>query len=95
MIAANQQRMVVESQSNPLAETPKIDYNKIMNGGAREEIIQAMKDYSFFYIVNIPNFDPQAELDVMEQFFSQSQETKEKYASIKNNPNNANILRGT
>ena len=96
MISVNQQKMIVkENQFNPLNDTPKIDYRKIMNGGAREEILQAMRDYSFFYILNIPNFDPQAEMDAMKTFFSLPKELKEKYASVKNNPDNSNVLRGS
>ena len=86
--------MVKDTLQNPLANAPKLDYTRIMNGGAREEILQSMKDYAFFYIVNIPNFDPQGEVDVMENFFNQPQEVKEKYASIKNNSSNSNVLRG-
>nr|AIW06469.1 putative isopenicillin-n-synthase [Thalassocalyce inconstans] len=86
--------MVKMEKRNPLLDVPKLDYNKIMNGSARDEILQAMKDYAFFYIVNIPKFDPHAEIDVMRRFFNQPREVKESYASVKHNPSNNNVLRG-
>ena len=92
MILADWKNMVIIE--NPLGNTPKLDYTTIMNGGAKDEILHAMQEYAFFYIVNIPNFDPQAEIEVMKAFFSQPQDIKEKYASNKNNPSNSNVLRG-
>ena len=83
-----------DTSENPLLYAPKLDYTKIMNGGAREEILRAMQDYSFFYIVNIPHFDPLGEVAVMETFFNQPQGVKEKYGSVKHNPRNSNVLRG-
>ena len=85
---------MVASSENPLADTPKLDYKAIMTGEARERILQAMQEYAFFYIVNIPNFDPNAEMDAMEQFFSEPQDIKEKYATVGNNPKNSNVIRG-
>lgn len=86
--------VVIKQQINPLVGTPRLDYTQIMNGGAREDILKAMRDYSFFYIINIPDFDPKAEVDVMKSFFSMSQNQKDRYASAKNNPCNSNVLRG-
>nr|AIW06468.1 putative isopenicillin-n-synthase [Lampocteis cruentiventer] len=85
---------MVKSISNPLTDVPKLDYNKIISGNARDDILQAMKDYAFFYIVNIPNYDPQAEIEVIKRFFSEPQEIKERYASAKHNPRNTNVFRG-
>ena len=79
---------------NPFADTPKLEYTDIMSGQAGGEILQALREYSFFYITNIPNFDPQDELNLMKSFFNKPEEVKEKYATLGNNPKNSNIIRG-
>nr|AIW06454.1 putative isopenicillin-n-synthase [Ctenophora sp. W WRF-2014] len=80
--------------SNPLSNVPKFNYQDILDGSAREDIIQAMQQYAFFYIINIPGFDAHAEVEAIKAFFSLPQAVKERCASIKHNANNTNILRG-
>nr|AIW06458.1 putative isopenicillin-n-synthase [Bathocyroe fosteri] len=80
--------------TNPLHGVPRIEHSQIMGGNSKQDIIDAMQKYGFFYIVNIPNFDASKEVETMKTFFDHSQEVKERFASIKNNPTNNNILRG-
>nr|AIW06456.1 putative isopenicillin-n-synthase [Ctenophora sp. N2 WRF-2014] len=79
---------------NPLNNVPKFNYRDILDGSAREDIVQAMQQYAFFYIVNIPGFDAQAEFEAIKAFFGLPQVIKERCATIKHNPNNSNVLRG-
>ena len=53
-----------------------------------------LQKYAFFYVVNIPGFDPKAELEAIKGFFEQPLEVKKKSASKKHAPDNPNILRG-
>ena len=81
--------------NNPLLAVPKIDYHDIVSGKALDQIREAVMEYAFFYIVNIPEFDPLTELNLMKGYFPQSYEDKDRCASVKNNPKNSNVLRGT
>nr|AIW06448.1 putative isopenicillin-n-synthase [Ctenophora sp. C WRF-2014] len=81
-------------QCNPLDNVPKFKYNDIVGGTLKDKIVKAMAEYGFFYIIDIPGFEPQAEYQMMKSFFELPQNTKENYASIKHNPENSNVLRG-
>nr|AIW06452.1 putative isopenicillin-n-synthase [Bathyctena chuni] len=85
---------MVATNENPLIDVPKLKYQSIMKGTCQDDILNAMSEYGFFYIIDIPGFDSHAELDTMKAFFNWPQETKEKYASMKHNSNNKNVLRG-
>nr|AIW06459.1 putative isopenicillin-n-synthase [Hormiphora californensis] len=81
-------------ETNPLSAVPKIDYADLVSGAALEQIRHAVKEYAFFYIINIPEFDASLELNLMKGYFAQSYAEKDQCASVKNNPDNCNVLRG-
>nr|AIW06461.1 putative isopenicillin-n-synthase [Dryodora glandiformis] len=85
---------MVAVQTNPLFSVPQLDYSEIASGEAREALIQVLQKYAFFYVVNIPGFDPKAELEAIKGFFEQPLDVKKKSASKKHTPDNSNILRG-
>ena len=45
---------------------------KLKEGKVRKQILSAMSEYGFFYIVDIPNYDPKLELKEIERFFNMS-----------------------
>ena len=80
---------------NPLQNVPKLDYTQLIKGEIQADIISAMREFAFFYVVDIPEFEAEAELEVMREFFSLPLSVKERYGTVKLNPNNANVFRGT
>nr|AIW06481.1 putative isopenicillin-n-synthase [Ctenophora sp. T WRF-2014] len=86
--------VLLKDAANPLHDVAKIEHSQIMAGNAKQDILDALQKWGFFYIVNIPDFDALKEMETMKTFFGHPQEVKERFASNKNNPANSNVLRG-
>nr|AIW06472.1 putative isopenicillin-n-synthase [Beroe abyssicola] len=85
---------MVTKLRNPLDNVPKLDYSQIMGGEMQAEILSALREFAFFYIVDIPGFEAETEMEVMREFFRLPLSAKERYGTVKHNPNNTNVLRG-
>ena len=79
---------------NPLLNVPKLDYRQLMGGKLKGAIYEALKEYAFFYITDIPGLNAENEMRITKNFFSQSKDVKLRYASVKHNSDNANVFRG-
>ena len=87
--------MVQDSGSDsPLLNVPKLDYTRILAGELQNEILSAMQEFAFFYIVNIPELHAEEEVDVMRGFFDLPLGVKERCGTVKHSPSNTNVLRG-
>ena len=79
---------------NPLKDVPKLDYQQLMDGKLKNEIYDALNEYNFCYITDVPGLDAENEMRITKHFFSQSKDVKLRYASVKHNSANSNVLRG-
>nr|AIW06455.1 putative isopenicillin-n-synthase [Ctenophora sp. N1 WRF-2014] len=57
-------------------------------------ILASMKQFGFFYVHHIPNYNSSQELDYLQRFFKLPDTQKMRYAVRKHNPANTNVYRG-
>nr|AIW06440.1 putative isopenicillin-n-synthase [Thalassocalyce inconstans] len=74
----------------------KIPYTDLLNDNPYVDpfVLHSMKTYGFFYVVDVPNYSAEAELELMTTFFGLPEDVKADVEIRAHNPANANAYRG-
>jgi len=74
----------------------RIPYNDLLNGNVYVDpfILHSMKEYGFFYVVDVPQYSAGVELDYLKAFFELPADQKDDLSIRKHNPANKNAYRG-
>ena len=74
----------------------RIPYKDLLNDNSYIDpfLLQSMKKYGFFYVVDVPDYSASLELDYMKQFYDLDEDVKDELAIRRHNPANKNAYRG-
>nr|AIW06426.1 putative isopenicillin-n-synthase [Bathyctena chuni] len=74
----------------------RIPYVDLLNDNSYIDpfLLQSMKKYGFFYVVDVPEYSASLEQDFMKKFFSLEDDVKDEIAIRRHNPANKNAYRG-
>nr|AIW06453.1 putative isopenicillin-n-synthase [Ctenophora sp. W WRF-2014] len=80
----------------PFASVATIPYTLLSTSNVSIDplVLASMKQFGFFYVNHVPNYNSSQELDYLQQFFALPDSEKMKYAVRKHNRGNRNIYRG-
>ena len=74
----------------------RIPYFDLLNDKTHIDpiLLESMKKYGFFFVVDVPGYSASLEHDYMKQFYDLGEEIKNKFAVRRYNPLNKNVYRG-
>jgi len=74
----------------------RIPYADLLNGNVYVDpfILHSMKEFGFFYVVDVPEYSAGVELDFLKTFFELPADVKDDLSIRKHNPANPNAYRG-
>ena len=77
-------------------DVARISYTALLNDDSKvdSQILSSMKEYGFFYVVDIPGYDAKLEQGLMETFFNLPEDIKASVEIRRHNPENKNAYRG-
>ena len=77
-------------------EVAKIPYKDLLNDNSYIDpfLLQSMKKFGFFYVVDVPDYSASMEQDLMKQFYDLDEDVKDELAIRRHNPANKNAYRG-
>nr|AIW06475.1 putative isopenicillin-n-synthase [Ctenophora sp. C WRF-2014] len=83
-------------QERMFGEVATISYTDLLNDNPSVDtpILNSMKTYGFFYVVDVPEYDASVELNYMNRFFDLPEDVKDELSIKKHNPDNQNAYRG-
>ena len=81
---------------HPFNRVPSISCSKLINddNSIDTEIFDSMREFGFFYVTNVSNYDAASELKYLNSFFALPTSTKMALAVKKHDSRNKNIYRG-
>ena len=74
----------------------RIPYMDLLNDNSYIDpfVLQSMKKFGFFYVVDVPEYSASLEQDYMKQFYDLDEDVKDELAIRRHNPANKNAYRG-
>jgi len=74
----------------------RIPYMDLLNDNSYIDpfLLQSMKKYGYFYVVDVPEYSASLEHDIMKQFYDLDEDVKDEIAIRRHNPANKNAYRG-
>jgi len=85
-----------EQNDGVFDEVARIPYKDLLNDNSYIDpfLLQSMKKFGFFYVVDVPEYSASHEQSLMKQFYDLDEDTKDELAIRRHNPANKNAYRG-
>jgi len=85
-----------EEEHGVFSGVARIPYKDLLNDNSYIDpfLLQSMKTYGFFYVVDVPEYSAALEHDYMKQFYDLDEDVKDELAIRRHNPANKNAYRG-
>jgi len=85
-----------EQNDGVFDEVARIPYQDLLNDNSYIDpfLLQSMKKFGFFYVVDVPEYSASHEQSLMKQFYDLDEDTKDELAIRRHNPANKNAYRG-
>jgi len=85
-----------DESAEGFAGVARVPFKDLLSGNVYVDpfILQSMKKFGFFYVVDVPEYNATVELDYLKRFFELPADQKDDLAIRKHNPANKNAYRG-
>jgi len=89
-------RLWTDESAEGFAGVARVPFKDLLSGNVYVDpfILQSMKKFGFFYVVDVPEYNATVELDYLKRFFELPADQKDDLAIRKHNPANKNAYRG-